>query len=66
MSCFEDPPSLNQEDKQVVDSLYNAERKIKKAELDSICAVTFDKRVAATFDSIMMKRLEEIQRLKGD
>jgi 4-hydroxy-3-methylbut-2-enyl diphosphate reductase IspH len=66
LSCFSDQPTLNSQDRKVVDSLYNAERKIQLKLLDSICTATFDKRVASAVDSIMMKRLEEIRRLQEE
>lgn len=56
---------LNSQDKKLIDSLYNAERRMRLVELDSLCELHFDGRVAAAVDSIMMKRLEEIRRLKG-
>jgi len=65
MSCLEEPPMLNNQDKKLIDSLYNVERKAMTLELDSICDVEFDSRVQSAVDSIMEKRLEEIRRLKG-
>jgi hypothetical protein len=66
LSCFSEQPTLNNQDKKVVDSLYNAERKIQLKLLDSVCTATFDQRVVSAVDSIMMKRLEEIRRLQGE
>lgn len=49
----------------MIDSIYNAQRKEMLTELDSICDLEFDARVQAAVDSIIEKRLLEIQRLKG-
>ncbi len=65
VACLEEPIVLNKQDKKLIDSLYNAERKTRMVELDSLCDLHFDGRVQAAVDSIMMKRLEEIRRLKG-
>jgi hypothetical protein len=65
IACFEEPIILNSQDKKLIDSLYNAERKIMLVELDSLCELHFDGRVSAAVDSIMTKRLKEIRRLKG-
>jgi len=64
-ACFEEPIMLNKQDKKLIDSLYNAERKARMVELDSLCDLHFDGRVQGAVDSIMEKRLEEIRRLKG-
>ncbi len=64
-ACFEEQIILNGQDKKLIDSLYNAERKTMLVELDSLCELHFDGRVEAAIDSIMTKRLEEIRRLKG-
>ena len=65
MSCLEDPPMLNKEDYKQIDSLYIAERKILLSELDSICEANFDSRVKIAVDSLMERRLKEIDRLKN-
>ncbi len=64
-SCMKEPPHLNRADKKQVDSLFNAERKILLKELDSICNTHFDEQVQLAVDSIMEKRMKEIERLKG-
>ncbi|MFK7806809.1 MAG: hypothetical protein AB8F74_03315 [Saprospiraceae bacterium] len=64
-SCFEEPPMLNKKDRKIIDSMYNAQRKEMIVELDSICDLEFDARVQVAVDSIILKRLEEISRLKG-
>ena len=64
-ACLDETPILSKDDKKLVDSLYSEQRKILLLELDSICTTTFDARVAVAVDSIMKKRLKEIENLKS-
>ncbi len=61
-SCTEPPiPSLNAKDRSLVDSLYKDTINLLLPQLDSICDLEFDARVAAAVDSMMKKRISEIE-----
>lgn len=70
-SCTEPPPpTLNYQERLLVDSLYNKGVDSLRPILDSLCQVQFDSLVKVNVDSMMQERLEEIERylrrIKGD
>ncbi|MGK0362995.1 MAG: hypothetical protein ACI85O_000034 [Saprospiraceae bacterium] len=61
-SCTEEAPeTLLVQDRNLIDSLYLKEVSKLKPELDSLCELNFDKRVAGLVDSILQERQEEIE-----
>ena len=61
-SCTEEAPTtLLVQDRNLIDSLYIKEVGELKPEMDSLCELNFDKRVAGLVDSILIERQEEIE-----
>ncbi len=56
----EAPPTINAEDRKLIDSLYLKQVEMRKPELDSLCNLTFDVRVRSIVDSVLAERQEEI------
>jgi len=62
LSCTEEAPeTLLVQDRNLIDSLYLKQVSELKPELDSLCDLNFDKRVAGLVDSILRERQEEIE-----
>jgi len=62
-NCTEPPPpTLMSADRKIIDSIYRDSINVLKIEIDSLCELDFDKKVAETVDSIMQQRLEEIRK----
>lgn len=62
VSCTEPPPpSLNYQERLLVDSLYNKGVDSIRPLLDSLCTRQFDSLVQVGVDSMMKERLEEIE-----
>lgn len=53
------PPSLNSADRKLIDSLYRDSAAIKRAELDSLCALRRPALVQQLTDSILRSRLAD-------
>lgn len=61
-SCTEEAPeTLLVEDRNLIDSLYLKKLTVLKPEMDSLCELNFDKRVASLVDSILIERQQEIE-----
>lgn len=61
--CTEPPiPTLNGRERSLVDSLYKDTINYLLPKLDSICEVEFNGRVQAAVDSMMTKRMGEIEK----
>ena len=56
----EAPPTIDAEDRKLIDSLYLQQVEIKKPTLDSICERNFDRRVQSAVDSVLSERQQEI------
>lgn len=62
LSCTEEAPqTLLVQDRNLIDSLYLKEVGELKPEIDSLCELNFDKRVAGLVDSILIERQGEIE-----
>jgi len=64
-SCEPEAPRIRSAERKIIDSLYNKKVAILKVELDSMCQLTFDKRVDQAVDSIMAERIAERKRRLG-
>ncbi len=64
-ACTIEPPEmpLTKEERKLIDSIYVAESKLVKIEMDSLCDLKFDRFVNRAVDSIIEDRLQEIERL---
>ena len=64
-ACTFDPPELplTKEERKEIDSIYIAESKIQKKEMDSLCDLRFNLFVDHAVDSIIEDRMQEIERL---
>jgi len=62
-ACTKPKVQLNGNHRKMIDTLYLKQRKILLVELDSLCALDFDQKVALAKDSIMDKRIKEIEAL---
>jgi hypothetical protein len=63
LSACEGPPkNLSIADKKIVDSLYRAELKFLRSEMDSICRVQKDSLIQAAVDSLLEENIREITR----
>ena len=61
-SCTEEAPeTLLVQDRNLIDSLYLKEVSKLKPEMDSLCELNFDERVASLVDSILQERQQEIE-----
>jgi len=61
-SCTEEAPeTLLVQDRNLIDSMYLKIVGGLKPEMDSLCELNFDKRVAGLVDSILQERQEEIE-----
>lgn len=61
-SCTEEAPAtLLVQDRNLIDSLYLKEITKLKPEMDSLCTLNFDRRVASLVDSILQERQAEIE-----
>jgi len=62
VSCTEEAPlTLSADDRKLIDSLYIKQVNELKPEIDSLCELNFDKRVANLVDSILQERQVEIE-----
>lgn len=64
-SCEEIPTKLGKAERKAVDTIVNNRIKILRAELDSMCDLNHQKLVDRAVDSIMNKRMQEIDLLLG-
>ncbi len=61
-SCVEEPPYLNSTQLKLVDTLAKNQIIPLQIELDNLCDLRFDKEVEKAKDSIIIVRMEEINK----
>ena len=65
-ACEEDTtPQLTKADIDAIDTLYMNKLKTFRPYLDSICAVQFDSLVQLAVDSMLIERMEEVERQRN-
>ncbi|MFK7932593.1 MAG: hypothetical protein AB8G22_03730 [Saprospiraceae bacterium] len=65
-ACEEDTtPQLNKADIDIIDTLYMNELKSFRPYLDSICEAQFDSLVQLAADSMLIERMEEVERQRS-
>jgi hypothetical protein len=57
--CAKQAPRIRSADRKIIDSLYKMEVEVLQVEMDSLCNLSFEERLAYTVDSIMTVRLVE-------
>ncbi len=64
-ACAEEAPvSLDQEARVLIDTMYIQEVRVLRPELDSLCELEFEDRVAELVDSLLPIRRAEEERLR--
>ncbi len=65
IACTVEAPELplTKEERKVIDSIYIAEKKVLRRELDSLCDLRFNGFVERAVDSIIKERRIEIEKL---
>ncbi len=65
-ACVDDRPKpLNQEQRELKDSLILKGMRTAAAQQDSICETELDSLVNIFYDSLLQERLKEIEKLRG-